>query len=209
MTTRGLIHEDDLVVCFAATQEARHSSVLRVNEMARAMVERSLANAVGQQADENGEVPGPAPLRIVLGFDLNDKSAKQRAFLHGPVLGQIAEHVKMPDGTRYVAQIWKTYFRKMFLPDTWEMRREVKWDPKKCLLVQAKRATPHRVRISTERLSVKQYSTLIDQVIAHATTELGVVFDLDPVERKAARYVRPPRRKLPEDANATTATAGA
>jgi hypothetical protein len=35
------MHDDDLQVFFDATQEARHAAVLRVNEMAKAMVERA------------------------------------------------------------------------------------------------------------------------------------------------------------------------
>lgn len=176
-------HEDDIVLIFDATQDARHGAMLRLNEMARAMVERSRANAAGQQPDEDGVVPGPGRLRLVLGFDREDKSAKQRKFLHGPVLGQIAEQVRLPDGSRYTAEVWKHYFRKLFVPDRWESYR----------LPGAKRATPHRVRVSTESLSVRQYSALIDAVIAHATSELGVVFDLDPAERESVRYVKPKR----------------
>ena len=52
-------HDDDLVLTFDATQEARHAAVLRLNEMARAMVERAKANAAGQQ---------PEPLRLLLSF---------------------------------------------------------------------------------------------------------------------------------------------
>jgi hypothetical protein len=195
MTTRSLIHDDDLVLAFDATQEARHAAVLRLNEMARAMVERSRANAAGQPADEDGVVPGPGRLRIVLGFDREDKSSKQRRFLHGPVLGQISEQASV-GGIRYERQVWKEFLRKQFLPDKWESYR----------LPGAKRATPHRIRVSTESLSVKQYSELIDKVLAYAASELGVVFDLDPVEREEVRYVKPKRAaKQPALQNEVTA----
>lgn len=187
MNPRALLHEDDIVLTFEVTQESRHATLLRVNEMAKALVERSRANAVGQQPDEDGVVPGPGRLRIVLGFDCDDKSAKQRRFLHAPVLGQISEQAVVA-GIRYVPAIWKEHMRKQFLPDRWESYR----------LPGAKRATPHRVRVSTEDLSVKQYSEYIDNVLAYAATELGVVFDLDPVERQAVRYVKPKRAKKQE-----------
>lgn len=180
MTSRRLMHDDDILLTFDASQEARHAAVLRLNEMARALVERTKANAAGAVADENGEIPGPARLRMVLGIDRDEKSAKQRRFLHGVVFSQIAEQVVMPDGTRYVAAIWKEHFRKLFLPDQWESRR----------MPGAKRATPHRVRISTEDLSLLQYSRLIDSVIDHAVKEWGVTFDFVAEDREAVRHQR-------------------
>ena len=194
-----LLHDDDIVLVFDATQEARHAAVLRLNEMAKAMVERARANAAGQKPDENGEVPGPDRLRVALGFDRDDKSAKQRRFLHGVVLTQIAEQVVLPDGARYAMPVWKEFWRARFLPDTWESRKSMRWDAKLCRLVQAKRATPHRVRISTEDLSVKQYSEHIDKVIDAAALEYGVVFDFVAAEREAVRYTRPAKRQKQPD----------
>lgn len=189
-----LLHDDDIVLVFDATQEARHAAVLRLNEMARAMVERARANVAGQKPDEDGEIPGPGRMRIVLGFDRDDKSAKQRRFLHGVVLLQIADQVVLPDGARYAMPVWKEFFRARFLPDTWESRKAMRWDAKKCAMVQAKRATPHRVRISTEDLSVRQYSDYIDKVIDTAVSEYGAVFDFVVAEREAVRYTRPARK---------------
>ena len=193
---RSLIGDDDLVLVFPATQEARHAAMLRANEVARGLVERTRANAAGQ-ADDDGELPEPAPLRIVIGFAREDISTKQRGFLHAAVLPQIADQVTMPDGTRYTAAVWKEHFRLRFLPDVWELRAVPRYDPKLCRLVQPKRKTPHRVRVSTETLTVKQYSEFIDAVIDTATLELGVVFEFWPPEREAVRY-RPPARKRKE-----------
>ena len=187
MTPLALLHDDDLVVFFDASQEARHAAVLRINDMAKAMVERAKANAAGQQPDEDGEVPGPGRLRIVLGFDRDDKSAKQRRFLHGVVLMQIADQAR-PNGDTFAMPVWKEFYRAMFLGHTWEMLK----------LPGQKRATPRKARVSTESLSVKQYSEYLDKVLAHAATELGVAFDLDPIEREEVRYVRPKRAKQPE-----------
>ncbi len=129
-----------------------------------------------------------------VGEDFEPISIKQRRFLHGPVFGQISEQVRV-GGERYVMAIWKEFFRKLFLPDRFEMQRRPVWDKKQCRLVQAKRATPQRVRSSTEDLSVKQYSEYIDKVISHAVTEWNVIFDFDQQEREAARYVAPKRAK--------------
>lgn len=131
-------------------------------------------------------------VRVRVEEDLDDISARQRRFLHGPVLGQIAEQVRMPDGTRYVAAIWKTYFKRLFLGQggyRFVMRKVPRWDAAAGRMVEPKRATPHREVISTEDLSVKQYSEFIDKVLAHAASELGVVFELDPIERDGVRYV--------------------
>jgi len=186
MTTHPT-HDDDLVLFFEADQGARHAAVLRLNEMAKAMVERAKAKAAGQQPDEDGEIAGPGRLRIVLGFDREDKSSKQRRFLHGPVLGQISEQASV-GGIRYAMPVWKEHLRAMFLGFTWESVR----------YPGQKRATPRKVRISTESLSVKQYSDYLDKVLAYAASELGVVFDLDPIERESVRYARPKRTKQPE-----------
>lgn len=131
---------------------------------------------------------------ISVGEDSDPISIKQRRFLHGPVLTQISEQVRV-GGERYVMQVWKEFFRKLFLPDRYEMRRVPVYDKKQCRLVHPKRATPYRVRSSTEDLSVKQYSAYIDKVIQHATVEFSVVFDFDQQEREAVRWVKPVRAK--------------
>ncbi len=129
---------------------------------------------------------------ISVGEDSDPISIKQRRFLHGVVLVQISEQVRVA-GERYTMPIWKEHLRTLFLPDTWVMMRKPKWDKEKRQWVAAKRATPYRVRSSTEDLSVKQYSAYIDKIIQHATLEWNVVFDFDQQEREAVRYVKPVR----------------
>jgi hypothetical protein len=190
----ALLHDTDIALAFDATQEARHQCMLRANEIAKALVERSKAAAVGRPADEDGVVPGPQRLRIVLGYAHDDITIKQRGFLHAAVFPQIAEKYVFPDGTRYSAKAWKEFWRARFLGDRWEMRRAIKWDAKAGCMVQAKRATPHRIRVSTEDLSIRQYSAYIDRVIDTATVELGITFEFDQQEREAVRYKRPARK---------------
>ena len=116
---------------------------------------------------------------------LDSIGVKQRGFLHGAVLPQIAEQVFVGERReRFVADIWKEHFRRLFIPDKWVMRK----------LPGAKRATPHRERVSSESLGVKAYSKFIDSIIDHAILELGVVFDFVAEEREAARYVAKPRK---------------
>lgn len=133
--------------------------------------------------------------RITAGEDCDPVSIKQRRFFHGPVLTQISEQVRV-NGERYTPDVWKEFFRKIFLPDRFEMRRVPVYDKAQCMLVQPKRATPYRVRSSTEDLSVKKYSEHIEKVIAHAATEWSVVFKLDPREHAETRYVRPSTKRI-------------
>lgn len=190
----ALLHEDDVVVVFDATQEARHGAMLEANAVARKLVDVARARACSQEPDEDGVYPEPGRLRVIVGFEHADITTKQRGFLHAAVLPQIAEQVTMPDGTRYTAEVWKEFWRRRFLPDVFELRREPRWDHKLGRMVLPKRATPHRVRVSTESLGIKGYSDFLDQVIAAATTELGVVFKFRPSEREAVRYRRPARK---------------
>lgn len=187
MNPTALLHEDDFVLIVPATQEARHAAILRANEIARATVERSRASAAAAKPDADGALPDPMALRIVIGLDRETLTVKQRRFLHGVVFPQIAEQVTMPDGARFAAPVWKEYFRARFLGFRWECVR----------YPGQKRATPRRVRVSTEDLSVKQYSQHIDKVIDHAVTEYGVRFDFVEGERDAVRYVKPSRRAVP------------
>ena len=103
------------------------------------------------------------------------------------MLTQITEQAQ-PNGERFAFPIFKEFYRAMFLGHTWEMAR----------MPGQKRATPRKQRVSTEGLSVKQYSEYIDKVIAHAVTEFGVTFDFDSDERESVRYVKPARKRAAE-----------
>jgi hypothetical protein len=125
-------------------------------------------------------------VELRVGPALDSIGAKQRGFLHAAVLPQIAEQVFIGEKReRYVADIWKEHFHRRFIPDRWVMRK----------FPGAKRATPHRVRVSSEELGVKGYSTFIDRIIDTAIVEHGVVFEFNPSEREAARYVAKPRKE--------------
>jgi len=102
-------------------------------------------------------------------------SVKQRKFLHGPVLTQISEQVRI-GGERYVTKVWKQYFHDLFLPDEWVLEKRFHLDRETGELTPDKRATPRRVRRSTEELGVKGYAEHIEKIIDYATVEWGVVF---------------------------------
>ena len=169
---------DAITLHTSGTREALHATAVRLYELARTQV----ALAGGRADPDTGEIK---PRTWVMSFaeHVEDISAAQRGFLHAVVFPQISEQVRV-DGVRYVSAIWKEYYRKMFLGYVWKSVR----------MPGDKRATPRRIRVSTEDLGPKRYSEHIDKVIAHATTELGVVFVFNDRERESVRYVRPTRR---------------
>jgi len=134
-------------------------------------------------------------VKVVVGEDEDDLTAKQRAFLHVAVLPQIAEQVVMPDGTRYVAKVWKEHLKDLFIPDKWDMvRLPFVRDRKTGEWRASKRKVPVKRRKSTEELSIRGYSDFIDRCIAHATTEWGVRFVFIAEEREAVRWKPTPRK---------------
>ena len=157
------------------------------------------AYATAWQIIANG---GECTVRVVESEE--DISTKQRGFFHAAVLPQIAEQVVV-DGTRYVAAVWKHHLRSLYLPDTWESRHALVVDKATGTLRKAKRATPHRVRKSTEELGVKSYSRFIDECIAHAAAEWGVQFIFRAEEREGARYVAPVRKAKQQQQEEATA----
>jgi hypothetical protein len=177
---RELLHDDDVVLRFT-TPESAHEAVLLANAHAKALV---------RAPDNAGRV-----FRIIVGEERDSLSARQRRFMHGPLLGQIAEQVRV-NGERFVIAVWKRYYKDLFLGHTWEMVK----------MPGQKKATPRKKPVSSEDLSVKQYSEWIDKVLAHAATEFGVRFVFQIDEREAVRYRPPPRRARAEAAPAEAAT---
>lgn len=178
----------------------RVETIARTREQAYEWINRGWA--IAKLLLEDGR-----PVRIRIGEDDEDLSIKQRGFLHKAVFPQISEQVTFPDGTRFEWRVWKEMFRARFLGDRWVMRAVPRWDAKQGRYVVPKRKTPHRERISTEDLTMKQYSEYIDLVIDTAVTEFGVQFVFIAEEREAVRYRAPERKRktaAAEPADATT-----
>lgn len=185
MSKRALVDDGDTILYFGPSQEERHEAMLQANALARELVARAIADDAAAVEPEEGETEDPPRrFRIVIGRDHEDMSERQRKFLHGVVLMQIADQVR-PGGEAFPMPVWKEYYRKKFLGDRWVHYK----------LPGQKRATPHRERVSTEDLTVKQYSEYIEQVIADAVVEYGVEIECDPIEREGVRYVRKVRRQ--------------
>lgn len=155
-----------------------YATVIATHEAAREKFK--LAMTCAKCLLDNGEW---VDLRVAPAID--SISAKQRAFLHAAVFPQIAEQVFVGDKReRFTADVWKEFWRRRFLPDRYVMRK----------LPGAKRATPHRERVSSESLGVKGYSIYIDRIIDTSVVEYGVVFEFNPSEREAVCYVAKSRK---------------
>lgn len=108
---------------------------------------------------------GVARLAFTVMPEDDAKSIQQRKFYHGVVLKEISQQAVV-NGQKFALPVWKEHFRETFLGYRWEVVREPFTGKKK----------RRKVRNSSEDLGVKAYSKLIEQVIAFAVTELGVMF---------------------------------
>jgi hypothetical protein len=110
---------------------------------------------------------GAGRLTVTVVPEEDSKSEQQRKYYHAVVLTEIADQAKA-NGQKFPMPVWKEHFRKTYLGS----KRKTFANP----LTGKKQS--RLVRISTEDLSVKAYSKLIDQVTAFAATELGVMFSV-------------------------------
>ena len=192
-SSNALLSDTDRVFYFGPSQEARHSILCQANELARTLVGLAVADSDAGRR-----------FRVVVGVDHEDLTVKQRGFLHKAVLPQISEQVWVTEPStgkriRYVVATWKEYFRKMYLGERWETYEVPGKFDTKGRQVRARR----KVRVSTEHLSIKQYSNYIDQVIDHATLEFGVQFVFIATEREEVIW-KPARRKAAPQQEAAT-----
>ena len=105
--------------------------------------------------------------RMVLEIRLADdsKTDEQRRYYHGVILTEISKQAK-PNGVQYPMQVWKEYFRDLYLGH----KTKTVTNP-----LTGKKSR-RRIRVSSEDLGVRGYTNLIEQVTAYAVTELGVMF---------------------------------
>lgn len=96
----------------------------------------------------------------------DDITAKQRGYLHGGVLTQIAREAVVR-GDRFPMEVWKEWYRSQFLG----------FDVVTCIDPFTGRKLRRRVRKSTEDLGRRGLAEYTERVIAHASTELGLTID--------------------------------
>lgn len=95
----------------------------------------------------------------------DEKTDKQRAYLHGCILANIALQARV-NGEKFPLKVWKEWYRNEFLG----FRTVSHTNP------FTKKKSRRRQRLSTEDLSIRRYADYIERVIAHAVTVLGVRF---------------------------------
>ena len=93
-------------------------------------------------------------------------TTQQRKFYHSAVLTTIANQAVI-NGRKFSMPTYKEHYRAKFLGDKVEERTDIKTGVIKREVV----------RVSTESLSVKKYSELIEKVMADAANEFGVIFE--------------------------------
>lgn len=106
-------------------------------------------------------------LRVTIEPEEDAKSVQQRKFYHGVVLTEIVQQAKA-NGQKFPMAVWKEYFRDKYIGYEWKVYLDPMTGKKK----------RRKVRISSEDLGVRAYSKVIEQVIAEAATELGVMFSV-------------------------------
>lgn len=146
---------------------------LRSPDQARELLARRALPWIGEQLQQGRE--------LVAEFRLLDDAITeaQRAYYHAVVLTEIADFAR-PNGQQFPMKVWKEHFRATFLG----FKVVTSINP------LTGRKLRRRARVSTEDLGIAAYARFIDQVIAFAATELGVV-----VSEPLPPELRPQRRK--------------
>lgn len=104
--------------------------------------------------------------RIVATFQIEEdaKTVQQGKFLWGVVLKEISEQAQI-GGQKYSAEAWHELMKRQFLP-----RRK-----KKVRIAGKKRPVVTTTIGTTVGIGIRRMSAFIEQVIAFAQTDLGVV----------------------------------
>lgn len=95
----------------------------------------------------------------------DSRSIQQNSFYWGFILRDISQQAVI-EGRRYVADAWHEHFKRTFLG----------YQFKRVVIAGRKRKAVVKELRSTTRLSVKNMSTFLEQVIAFAVTDLGIRF---------------------------------
>lgn len=124
----------------------------------------------------------------------DDRSVQQNRFYWGPCLKEISEQAFM-NGSKWSPDAWHEAFKRVFLG----------YEVIKVKVAGRTRATAYRRLRSTTELSVRAMSNYLDEIQAHAATELGVRFSVRDWYEHAG-VARPAPRKVkqrePEEAMA-------
>jgi len=133
-------------------------------------------------------------VRITVEEAEEDRSVQQNAYYWGPCLTEISEQA-VKDGSKWSTDAWHEAFKRVFLG----------YEVKKVKVAGRKRPTVIRRLRSTTGLSVRAMSKYLDEIQAHAASEMGVRFSVPDwythagISKPAPRKVR---ERQPEEAAA-------
>jgi hypothetical protein len=142
-----------------AVTDILHRVELHGTDQGREVMVRNFLPWCGEQLKQGRELVVEARL---LDDDITDK---QRGYLHGGVLTQIAQEAVAYGGHKYPMQTWKEWYRREFL-GVRGFRVVTSINP------MTGKKTKRRQRVSTEDLGVRGMAQYIDRIIAHASTDL-------------------------------------
>ena len=131
---------------------------LHTLEQGRAVLKSRVLPWVGEQLTLGRE------LVVEVRLLEDDITHKQRAYLHAVVLTEIAQYAR-PNGQSFPMPVWKEHFREAWLGFTLVT----------FINPLTGKKSRRRVRKSTEDLGIRAMAEYIDQIIAFAATDLGVV----------------------------------
>lgn len=137
----------DTLTRIVASREQAHEAVVQVYAHAQALI-----------ADAKR-------VRICCGEDEDDRSLQANRFYWGVVLKQISEQARVA-GQRYTVDAWHELFKRQFLG----------YEIVRVQVAGRKRATVYRRLRSTTKLLVKKMSAYLEETLAFAAADLGVVF---------------------------------
>lgn len=158
-----MTQDGDTVLSFPGTREALHAAALRLYENAK---ERVAAAGPERVDRETGELV-PRCWRLVFGPDEDDRTLRQNRFYWGYVLKCIADQARV-EGQRYATEAWHELFKRQILG----------YEIVKARVAGKRKPVIYRRLRSTTKLTVPQMSKYLEKVLAFASSDLCVAFEV-------------------------------
>ena len=137
------------------------ATLYREFELTSPSVGVSLVNFLKQNASACAE--RGTPLRVIVTEEDMDRLDEQIKYYFGPVVKQITEQAWI-EGRQFTKEVWHEYFAKLFLPFNE-------------LVMPDGEIVVKRGSIARGQIGFKKMATFLTEVEAHASQELGVVFE--------------------------------
>ena len=158
--------EQTTLTRYAGTREAAHEAIKAGYEQCKTLI--ALERRVKITVEEAED----------------ERSVQQNRFYWGPCLREISEQA-VKDGSKWSADAWHEAFKRVFLG----------YEIVKVKVAGRKRPTTYRRLRSTTDLSVRAMSKYLDEIQAHAASEMGVRFSVPDWYAHAGVDRPAPRKK--------------